>query len=187
MTGFRLSLGGAQQLYTIKPDLTTLGKIIGGGMPIGAYGGRGDLLAHVAPTGPVYQAGTLSGHPLAMAAGLATLAELVPERYVELEARAADLERGLADAAGEAAAPVSVALVGPLLTVFFRGGLPTDGAEALQADRAAYARFFGAMLDRGILLPPSQFEAWFTSFAHGVAEIQATVEAARGAFREARA
>jgi glutamate-1-semialdehyde 2,1-aminomutase len=187
ITGFRLGPGGAQARFGIRPDLTTLGKVIGGGMPIGAYGGRADLMAHVAPSGPVYQAGTLSGHPLAMAAGLATLAELAPERYVELEARAADLERGLREAATAAGADgVAIARVGPLLTVFFRDGLPTDGAEALEADRAAYGRFFGGMLDRGILLPPSQFEAWFPSLAHGDAEVQATVEAARDAFREAR-
>jgi glutamate-1-semialdehyde 2,1-aminomutase len=185
ITGFRLARGGAQARFGIEPDLTTLGKIIGGGMPIGAYGGRADLMALVAPTGPMYQAGTLSGHPLSMAAGIATLAQLTPERYVALERTATDLAAGLAEAA--TAAPVSVARVGPLLTVFFRPTLPTDGAEALVSDRAAYARFFGSMLDQGVLLPPSQFEAWFPSMAHGRAEIDATIAAAGVAFAEAAA
>ncbi|HET7473443.1 MAG TPA: aminotransferase class III-fold pyridoxal phosphate-dependent enzyme, partial [Candidatus Limnocylindrales bacterium] len=162
--------------------LTTLGKIIGGGMPIGAYGGRTDLMDLVAPAGPVYQAGTLSGHPLSMAAGLATLSELTPDRYAELESRVSRLAAGLHDAADEIGASVSVARVGPLLTVFFRPDAPVDGGEALGADRAAYARFFGAMLDGGVLLPPSQFEAWFPSMAHGDAEIEATIVAARVAF-----
>ena len=185
ITGFRLGRGGAQELFGIRPDLTTLGKIIGGGMPIGAYGGRADLMELVAPSGPVYQAGTLSGHPLSMAAGIATLSELTPNRYVALEETGVRLEVGLADAAAEAGCPVAIARVGALLTVFFRKTVPTDGAEALGSDRSAYARFFGAMLDQGILLPPSQFEAWFPSLAHGPAEIDATVSAARTAFREA--
>ncbi|MBI3748394.1 MAG: glutamate-1-semialdehyde 2,1-aminomutase [Chloroflexi bacterium] len=184
ITGFRVGPGGAQARFGIRPDLTTLGKIIGGGMPIGAYGGRADLMALVAPAGPVYQAGTLSGHPLSMAAGIATLAELRPERYVALEAAATELAEGLAAAAAEAGRAVSVARFGPLLTVFFRSELPLDAADALASDRDAYARFFGAMLDRGILPPPSQFEAWFLSMAHGRAEIGATVAAARLAFEE---
>ncbi len=184
ITGFRVGPGGAQARFGIKPDLTTLGKIIGGGMPIGAYGGRADLMALVAPAGPVYQAGTLSGHPLSMAAGIATLAELRPERYVALEAAAADLAEGLAAAAAAAGRRVAVARLGPLLTVFFRSTLPLDAADALASDREAYARFFGSMLDQGILLPPSQFEAWFLSMAHGPAEIEATLRAARLAFAE---
>ena len=187
ITGFRLGRGGAQERFGVRPDLTTLGKIIGGGMPIGAYGGRADLMDLVAPAGPVYQAGTLSGHPLAMAAGIATLAELTPERYRELEARIADLAGGLAEAAHETAAVVAISQAGPMVTVFFRSSLPRDGAEALTSDRAAYARFFGAMLDQGISLPPSQFEAWFPSMAHGPAELGATVAAARVAFRAAQA
>jgi glutamate-1-semialdehyde 2,1-aminomutase len=187
ITGFRLARGGAQARFGIEPDLTTLGKIIGGGMPIGAYGGRADLMALVAPAGPVYQAGTLSGHPLSMAAGIATLARLTPERYVALDRTATDLAEGLAEAARAAPFPVSVARVGPLLTVFFRPALPRDGAEALVSDRAAYARFFGSMLDQGVLLPPSQFEAWFPSMAHGRAEIDATIAAARVAFAETAA
>ena len=182
ITGFRVARDGAGGRYGVVPDLTTLGKIIGGGMPIGAYGGRTDLMDLVAPAGPVYQAGTLSGHPLSMAAGLATLSELTPDRYAELESRVARLAAGLHDAADEAGASVSVARVGPLLTVFFRPDAPVDGGEALGADRTAYARFFGAMLDGGVLLPPSQFEAWFPSMAHGDREIEATIAAARVAF-----
>jgi glutamate-1-semialdehyde 2,1-aminomutase len=183
ITGFRLGHGGAQARFGIRPDLTTLGKIIGGGMPIGAYGGRAALMELVAPAGPVYQAGTLSGHPLSMAAGIATLAELTPERYVGLEQTAVDLADGLQRAASDAGCVVSIARVGPLLTVFFLPTLPLDAGDALGADRAAYTRFFGSMLDDGILLPPSPFEAWFPSFAHGPAEIEATIEAARRAFR----
>jgi glutamate-1-semialdehyde 2,1-aminomutase len=182
ITGFRLAPGGAQARFGIDPDLTVLGKIIGGGMPIGAYGGRAELMDLVAPSGPVYQAGTLAGHPLTMAAGIATLAELRPARYRELESRVTRLAAGLAAAAADADAPVSIARVGPLLTVFFRSATPADGAEALESDRAAYARFFGAMLDENVLLPPSQFEAWFPSMAHGDSQIDATIAAARVAF-----
>ena len=182
ITGFRLGRGGAQARFGVTPDLTTLGKIIGGGMPIGAYGGRADLMDLVAPAGPVYQAGTLSGHPLSMAAGLATLAELHEVRYAALEASAAELAAGLTEAAANAGREVVVARAGSLLTVFFRSTAPVDAAEALASDREAFARFFGAMLDQGILLPPSQFEAWFVSLAHGSAEIEATIDAARSAF-----
>jgi glutamate-1-semialdehyde 2,1-aminomutase len=183
ITGFRVGRGGAQARFGIKPDLTTLGKIIGGGMPIGAYGGRADLMELVSPAGPMYQAGTLSGHPLSMAAGIATLAELTPERYARLEETVGDLAAGLVDAAAEAGSPVSVVRVGPLLTAFFLPGIPLNAADALVADRAEYARFFGSMLDQGVLLPPSQFEAWFPSMAHGPAEIEATIAAGRLAFR----
>jgi len=186
ITGFRLGRGGAQERFAIRPDLTTLGKIIGGGMPIGAYGGRADLMELVAPAGPVYQAGTLAGHPLAMAAGLAMLAELTPERYGELEAHTAELATGLIEAATAAGCAVAVVRVGPLLTVFFRPTAPVDASEAADSDRNAFARFFGSMLDGGILLPPSPFEAWFPSMAHGPAEIEATVAAARIAFELAR-
>ncbi len=187
ITGFRLGLGGAQARFGVRPDLTTLGKIIGGGMPIGAYGGRADLMDLVAPAGPVYQAGTLSGHPLSMAAGIATLSELGPDRYVALEETAAELGDGLAEAATDAGRTVAIARVGPLLTVFFRPTVPLDAAVALASDRDAYARFFGSMLDQGVLLPPSQFEAWFPSMAHGPAEIRATIAAARIAFKESAA
>jgi len=182
ITGFRLERGGAQARFGIRPDLTTLGKIIGGGMPIGAYGGRADLMDLVAPAGSVYQAGTLSGHPLSMAAGMSTLAELDQAKYASLEGSADALAAGLGEAAARAGRRVAVVRVGSLLTVFFRPTPPTDAAEALASDRAAYARFFGAMLDQGILLPPSQFEAWFVSMAHGPVEIEATLEAARRAF-----
>jgi glutamate-1-semialdehyde 2,1-aminomutase len=182
ITGFRLALGGAQERFGVTPDLTTLGKIVGGGTPIGAYGGQADLMNLVAPAGPVYQAGTLSGHPLSMAAGIATLEELEAGRYAALEATAAAFEAGLADAATSAGRDVAITRVGSLLTVFFRPTRPIDATEALASDREAYARYFGSMLDQGILLPPSQFEAWFVSMAHGPAEIAATLEAARTAF-----
>jgi glutamate-1-semialdehyde 2,1-aminomutase len=182
ITGFRLGRGGAQARFGVTPDLTTLGKIIGGGMPIGAYGGRADLMDLVAPAGPVYQAGTLSGHPLSMAAGIATLGELDEGRYAALEESAGALAMGLAESAASAGREVALARAGSLLTVFFRSTAPVDAAEALASDREAYARFFGSMLDQGILLPPSQFEAWFVSMAHGPEEIEATIDAARTAF-----
>jgi glutamate-1-semialdehyde 2,1-aminomutase len=183
ITGFRVARGGAQARYGIRPDLTVLGKIVGGGMPVGAYGGRRDLMALIAPEGPVYQAGTLSGHPLTMAAGIATLALLDDPAYDQLEATGAELEAGLRAAAAEAGRTVAIARVGSLLTVFFRDGIPTSTDAAMAADRAAYARFFGAMLDEGVLLPPSQFEAWFISLAHDREFIDETVAAARKAFR----
>ncbi len=183
ITGFRLAKGGAQERFGITPDLTTLGKIIGGGMPVGAYGGRADLMHHVAPEGGVYQAGTLSGHPLTMAAGVATLDLLTPQVYETLERAGGALEAGLRHAAADAGRTVGIARVGALLTVFFRPTAPRNGAEALASDRDAFARFFGAMLDQGILLPPSQFEAWFISAAHSDHDITQTVDAARQAFR----
>ena len=151
-------------------------------MPVGAYGGRADLMALIAPEGPVYQAGTLSGHPLAMAAGVATLRLLTPDRYDALEATGARLEAGLRAGRGRAGTPVAITRVGSLLTVFFRDGAPTTAEEAFTADRDAYARFFGAMLDAGVLLAPSQFEAWFVSLAHGDAELDETLAAARAGF-----
>lgn len=182
ITGFRLAKGGAQERFGVKPDLTTLGKIIGGGLPVGAYGGRADLMRHVAPEGGVYQAGTLSGHPLTMAAGVATLDLLTPHVYEQLEATGAALEAGLREVAAQEGRAVSISRVGALLTVFFRATAPRDGAEALTSDREAYARFFGSMLDQGILLPPSQFEAWFLSAAHTGTDVAATLAAARKAF-----
>jgi len=182
ITGFRVAHGGAQARYGVRPDLTVLGKIIGGGMPIGAYGGRRDLMDLVAPLGPVYQAGTLSGHPLTMAAGIATLRQLTDAAYAQLEATAASLEEGVRAAAEDAGRTVSTVRVGSLMTVFFLAQPPRNAEEALTADRAAFARFFGAMLDQGILLPPSQFEAWFVSLAHDAAAVAQTVEAARQAF-----
>jgi glutamate-1-semialdehyde 2,1-aminomutase len=183
ITGFRVAHGGAQARYGVTPDLTTLGKIIGGGMPVGAYGGRAELMARVAPEGPVYQAGTLSGHPLTMAAGIATLAALSPDRYERLEATGAGLEAGLRDAIAESGRTASISRVGALLTLFFLAEPPRNGEQALAADREAYARFFAAMLEAGVLLPPSPFEAWFLSLAHGSREIELTVAAARTALR----
>ena len=172
ITGFRVGPGGAQELFGVRPDLTVLGKIIGGGLPVGAYGGRAELMDLVAPAGPVYQAGTLSGHPLVMAAGVATLRALTPELYAGLERQAARLESGLrVDGA-------SVARVGSLLTLFFREQAPRNFREAKSSDTDAFARFFHKMLDSGVVLPPSQFEAWFVSAAHDASVIDATLEAA---------
>jgi glutamate-1-semialdehyde 2,1-aminomutase len=179
MTGFRVSFGGAQELYGVRPDLTTLGKVIGGGLPIGAYGGRADIMAKIAPSGPVYQAGTLSGNPLAVAAGLAMLRHLKahPEVYAQLEARTARLA---------AAAPggVTVNRVGSMFTYFFTSGPVTDYESARRSDTARFAKFFHWMLDRGIYLAPSQFEAAFVSAAHTEEDIAKTVEAARAFYRE---
>jgi glutamate-1-semialdehyde 2,1-aminomutase len=177
MTGFRVAFGGAQERYGIRPDLTTLGKVIGGGLPVGAYGGRKDIMREVAPSGPVYQAGTLSGNPLAVAAGLAMLRHLKahPEIYERLEMRAAELC---------AAAPpgVTVNRVGSMFTFFFTGGPVTDYESAKRSDTARFGRYFRAMLDRGIYLAPSQFEAAFLSAAHSEEDIRKTAAAAREAF-----
>jgi len=165
ITGFRVARGGAQERYNVTADLTILGKIIGGGLPVGAYGGRADLMRHIAPDGPVYQAGTLSGNPLAMVAGAATLRELTATVYDQLEETGAALEAGLADAAEAAGASVLISRVGSLLTAF------VDDFPA----------FFHAMLHAGIMLPPSQHEAWFVSTAHTVDQLDATIHAARAA------
>jgi glutamate-1-semialdehyde 2,1-aminomutase len=183
ITGFRVARGGAQARYDVTPDLTVLGKIVGGGLPVGAYGGRRDLMALVAPDGPVYQAGTLSGHPLTMAAGIATLGSLSDGSYAELERLGASLASGLEAAAVGAGATISVARVGSLLTPFFRASVPHSYAEAQEADGSAYARFFRSMLAAGILLPPSPHEAWFLSLAHTQTEVAAVVAAAAEAFR----
>jgi glutamate-1-semialdehyde 2,1-aminomutase len=177
MTGFRVAFGGAQQRYGIRPDLTTLGKVIGGGLPVGAYGGRRDIMNHVAPAGPVYQAGTLSGNPLAVAAGLAMLRHLKshPETYDRLESRAAAL-------CAAAPAGVTVNRVGSMFTFFFTDQSVTDYDSAKRSDTARFGRFFRAMLDRGIYLAPSQFEAAFVSAAHTEEDIRQTVAAAREAF-----
>ena len=172
ITGFRVGPGGAQGLFGVVPDLTVLGKIIGGGLPVGAYGGRADLMDLVAPAGPVYQAGTLSGHPLVMAAGAATLRALTPVLYAGVERQAARLESGLR------VHGASVARVGSLLTLFFRERAPRNFSEAKSSDTDAFARFFHKMLDSGVVLPPSQFEAWFVSAAHDATVIDATLEAA---------
>jgi glutamate-1-semialdehyde 2,1-aminomutase len=184
MTGFRLAPGGAQQLYGLTPDMTCLGKILGGGLPAAAYGGRADIMATVAPEGPVYQAGTLSGNPLAMAAGAALLDLLAkPGTYEALEARSARLEKGLRRAAAEAGVTVTINRVGSMITVFFCAGPVTDYATAKSSDTKRFGRFFHAMLDRGVYLPPAQFEAAFVSLAHGESEIDQTTAAAAEAFR----
>ena len=187
ITGFRVGWSGAQGRYGVRPDLTTLGKVIGGGLPVGAYGGPRELLEQMAPAGDVYQAGTLSGNPLATAAGLATLRTVQADEaaYARLEALGAQLEDGIAEAASEAGVPFAVARVGSALTGFFRAEAPRDYAEAAQSDTARFARFHRALLDRGVMLPPSQFEAWFVSLAHDEALIERTVEAVAGALREA--
>jgi glutamate-1-semialdehyde 2,1-aminomutase len=182
ITGFRVARGGAQELYNVRPDLTCLGKIIGGGLPVGAYGGRADLMGQVAPLGGVYQAGTLSGNPLAVAAGLATLASLQPrDVYERLEALGERLARGLLAGARHAGVALTVNRVGSMLTGFFCAGAVTDYASAKRADTARYARFFHAMCARGVYLAPSQFEAAFVSLAHTEADVDATVKAAADA------
>ncbi len=188
MTGFRVHPGGAQALYGIKPDLTTLGKVIGGGLPVGAYGGRHDVMQMVAPAGPMYQAGTLAGNPLAMTAGIETLNELQkPGVWETLEALSAQLAAGLSAAAEDARVPVVLQRVGTMFTAFFTDRPVVNWATAKTADTNQYAAFFRAMLERGVYLAPSQFEAGFMSTAHGEAEIEATVQAAVNAFRTIRA
>jgi glutamate-1-semialdehyde 2,1-aminomutase len=177
MTGFRVALGGAQQLFGIQPDLTTLGKIAGGGLPLAAYGGRAEIMRKIAPLGPVYQAGTLSGNPLAVAAGLATLRYLMahPEVYETLEARSAQL-------CAWSPPGVTINRVGSMFTFFFTPGPVTDWDSAKRSDTARFAKFFHFMLERGVYLAPSQFEAGFVSAAHTEADIRHTVEAARAFF-----
>jgi glutamate-1-semialdehyde 2,1-aminomutase len=183
ISGFRASAGGAQGALGVRPDLTCLGKIIGGGLPVGAYGGRADLMALVSPEGPVYQAGTLSGNPLAMTAGLWALGRLTPKLYKDLARRGTLLAAGLADAARAARVPLQVNAFGSLVTPFFTSAPVRDYASALGADTAAYGRFFLAMLKRGIYPPPSQFEGWFLSAAHSDMDVAATVDAAGAAMR----
>jgi glutamate-1-semialdehyde 2,1-aminomutase len=182
MTGFRLSLGGAQQVYGITPDLTTLGKILGGGLPCGAFGGRADVMDHLAPLGPVYQAGTLSGNPLAMAAGIATIKHLIEHEavvYPQLERVTKSIAEGVVDLAREAGVPVTANRVGSMFTWFFTPGPVTDFASASASDTEAFARFHRRMLQAGVWLPPSQFEAAFVSTVHGPAEVELVLEAAR--------
>ncbi|MCU1296403.1 MAG: glutamate-semialdehyde -aminomutase [Acidobacteriaceae bacterium] len=190
MTGFRLAYGGAQELYGINPDLTTMGKIIGGGLPVGAYGGPSEIMNLVAPLGPMYQAGTLSGNPLAMAAGLATLnylREHKNEIYPLLEKLSTELVAGVAAVAKEAGVPICHNRVGSMFTWFFTQGPVTDWDSAAKSDTEAFGRFFRAMLDNGVYLPPSQFEAAFMSAAHTEEDIQKTIEAAKQAFAAAPA
>jgi glutamate-1-semialdehyde 2,1-aminomutase len=184
MTGFRVAFGGASELYHIKPDLTTLGKIIGGGLPVGAYGGPAKIMDLLAPLGPVYQAGTLSGNPLAMAAGIATLCQLKANRkqfYKQLDDMAGKLVAGITAAAKEAGVAMTANRVGSMFTFFFTDKQVTDWESAATCDTAKFGRFHGAMLDAGVWLPPSQFEAAFLSIAHTQGDIDDTIAAAREA------
>ena len=185
MTGFRVEWGGVQTLYGVKADLTCLGKVIGGGLPVGAYGGRRELMEQISPSGPVYQAGTLSGNPLAMAAGIATLRECSrPDFYPTLEAKSRHLAEGLKEAAQSAGVAVTLNRVGSMLTPFFvpQGALVRNFIEATASNTSTFATFFHAMLANGVYLPPSQYEAWFVSWSHSDVDIEKTIDAARKAF-----
>ena len=184
MTGFRVHRGGAQALYNVKPDLTTLGKVIGGGLPVGAYGGRQDIMQMVAPSGPVYQAGTLAGNPLAMSAGLETL-DLIEEQGVwdEMEARGQQLEAGIASAAARAGIPIQQTRVGTMWTTFFSDTQPVNWSTVKLADKVQFGKFFQKMLRNGVYLAPSQFEAGFLSTVHDAGVIAATIAAAAEAFK----
>jgi len=183
MTGFRVALGGAQALYNIKPDLTTLGKVIGGGMPVGAFGGRADIMQCLAPVGPVYQAGTLSGNPVAVAAGMATLKLIQdPGFYDRLTASTAKLVEGLADIGREKGIEFSTASVGGMFGLYFSEQAPTSFDEVMKSDKEAFNRFFHCMLEHGVYLAPSAFEAGFVSAAHGENELAKTLEAASSSF-----
>jgi len=184
ISGFRASTGGAQKIAGVRPDLTCLGKIIGGGLPVGAYGGRAEVMDLVAPAGPVYQAGTLSGNPLAMTAGLWSLEALTPRLYPRLARLGARLAAGLADAARAASVPLQVNAFGSMLTPFFTRQPVRDFQSALAADTQAYGRFFHAMLGLGVYPPPSQFEAWFLSDAHTDKDVDFTITAARRAMKQ---
>ncbi|HXR65695.1 MAG TPA: glutamate-1-semialdehyde 2,1-aminomutase [Ktedonobacteraceae bacterium] len=186
MTGFRVALGGMQERAGIKPDLTCLGKIIGGGLPVGAYGGRREIMQMVAPAGPMYQAGTLSGNPLAMAAGIATLKELrKPGQYAEIERKSALLADGLTRALQQSGTPAQLARIGCMFTIFFTTQVVHNYADAKTSDTQRFARFFWSMLRQGVYLPPSQFEACFVSLAFDDAMLEETIEAARVALEEA--
>src|SRR5271165_4922218 len=189
MTGFRLAFGGAQELFAIEPDLTTMGKIIGGGLPVGAYGGPSEIMDLVAPLGPVYQAGTLSGNPLAMAAGYATLRYLREHKdiYTKLDKMTGEVVAGVAAVAKDAGVVMSNNRVGSMFTWFFASGPVTDWNSAAKSDTEAFARFFRSMLESGIYLPPSQFEAAFVSAAHTEHDVQQTIAAAKQAFAMAHA
>ncbi|MFT7620716.1 MAG: glutamate-1-semialdehyde 2,1-aminomutase, partial [Planctomycetota bacterium] len=183
MTGFRVAPGGAQELYGVQPDLTTLGKVIGGGLPVGAYGGRRDVMEFVAPLGPMYQAGTLSGNPLAVAAGLAALNELrKPEQYEVLEANAAAIVSCIEDAAKEAGCPIVVNRVGSMFCPYFTSGPVTNLAEVMASNRDQHRRFFHELLRQGVMPAPSPFEAWFVSTQHGQDALDRTSKAMKAAF-----
>jgi len=187
MTGFRVAYGGAQSLYKIRPDLTCLGKIIGGGLPVGAYGGKRSIMEQIAPQGPVYQAGTLSGNPIAMAAGIATLTEIKkPGFYELLDERSGKLASGLAEAAREAGIKVSVDRAGSMLGMFFTERKVTDYNSAKTSDLKMFSAFYREMLEEGIYLAPSQFEALFVSSAHGTEQIERTIEAAGKVMQDLR-
>lgn len=187
MTGFRVALGGAQELYGIDPDLTTLGKVIGGGLPVGAYAGKREIMETVSPAGPMYQAGTLSGNPLAMTAGLVTLRELrKPGVFEGIVAQTQRLCQGMGQAAAASGVPVYQTRVGTMFCTYFTEGPVSDYASAKRSDTAAFGRFFQTMLEAGVYLAPSQFEAGFTSTAHDDHVIEATIEAAHGAFAVAK-
>ena len=186
ISGFRAARGGAQQLISVTPDLTCLGKIIGGGLPVGAYGGRADLMQLVSPAGPVYQAGTLSGNPLAMTAGLWCLGQLKAHMYEYLETLGTRLAAGLAGAAREFGVPLQVNAVGSVLTPFFTDCPVHDYQSATRANTAHYGRFFRGMLERGVYAPPSQFEAWFLSTAHTVKDVDKTIATAREAMKDVK-
>jgi glutamate-1-semialdehyde 2,1-aminomutase len=185
MTGFRLSSGGACGLYGLRPDLVTFGKVIGAGLPVGAFGGRRDVMDRVAPAGPIYQAGTLSGNPMAMAAGHATLSLMTESAYARLEERSAQLAAGLAEGARKAGVAVQVNRVGSMLTVFFSSEPVFDAASARRCSTKRFGAFFHALLERGVYFPPSQFEAAFLSTAHTAEDVEHTTGAAEAAFVEA--
>jgi glutamate-1-semialdehyde 2,1-aminomutase len=186
ITGFRLGPGGAQEAFGVRPDLTTFGKVIGGGLPLAAVGGRADVMAQLAPEGPVYQAGTLAGNPLATAAGLAVLELLDDAAYLQLAGRAEELSQWLTDVAADAGVPATFPTVGPLLGIFFAERPPRDYAEVAATDTAAYARFFHAMLDRGVAFAPSPFEVAFPSLAHTKDDLERTADLARPALEAVR-
>lgn len=185
MTGFRVSPGGAQELYGVRPDLTTLGKVIGGGLPVGAYGGRAEIMDQIAPLGPVYQAGTLSGNPVAMSAGIATLKRLRDKNiYRQLEEKSQRLAEGLEKSARDTGVKTYHTRVGSMLCTFFTENAVYDYKTATTSDTRRYARYFNGMLERGVYMAPSQFEAAFVSTAHGDEDIEATIEASSQAMRD---
>ena len=182
ISGFRVAYGGAQELYGVTPDVTCLGKIIGGGLPVGAYGGRREIMESVSPLGPMYQAGTLSGNPLAVAAGIRTLEILrTPGTYDELDSKGERLDRGLREVFARAEVPLRANRVGSMMTLFFSRKEIRDTTSVFASDKDGFARFFHRMLEQGIYLPPSPFESMFVSTAHGDGDIKSTIEAAEGA------